>query len=336
MRGGSVPVSLAGSRRFVVAGMAGAAVVTAGTALAQTPYPVKPVRMLVGFVPGGFTDLAGRIVGQKLAEALGQQVIVENRTGANGFIASDLTAKSAPDGYTIFMSSAGLTTNPILQDKTQRDPLKEFSALSLVAAIPNILVVHPGVPVKTVKELLALARSRPDTLTQASSGTGSPGHLSGELLQQMTKVRFLHVPYKGSGAALIDLLGGHVDLSVPTISAALPHVKSGKLRTLGITSATRSPLLPEVVTISEAGVPGYEVVGWYGLVGPAGMPKDVITRLSSEVARILKLPDVREKMLNEGAEPVGNTPEEFAAFLAEDLRKWTKVIKAANIRPSPS
>ena len=306
----------------------------AATAQAQTAYPAKPVRLLVGMVPGGFTDTSARIVGPKLADALGQQVIVENRPGANAFIAGDLTAKSAPDGYTLFMSHPGLTTNPLLYDKYPLDPLKDFTAVSLVAIIPNILVVHPSVPARSVKELLALARARPETLTQASSGTGSPGHLGGELLQQLTQTRFVHIPYKGSGAALIDLVGGHVDLSFPTISAGTPQVKAGRLRILGITSARRSPLLPEVPTIAEAGVPGFEIVGWYGIVGPAGMPKDVVTRLNTELARALKTPEVRERMLREGAEPIGSSPEEFTAYLAEELRKWAKVIKAANIRPS--
>lgn len=321
--------------RLVIAGVAAVAFAHAvATARAQTTYPAKPVRILVGFVPGGFADRTARTVGQKLGETLGQQVIVENRPGANGLIAGDLTAKSAPDGYTLFMSAAGLTTNPILyHDKMQHDPLKDFTAVSLVAVVPNILVVHPSVPARSIKELFALARSRPETLTQATAGTGSPGHLTGELLQQMTQYRFVHVPYKGSGAALIDLIGGQVDLSFPVISSGLPFVKARKLRALGITSAKRSPLLPEVPTIAEV-VPGFEVVGWNGIVGPAGMPKDVISRLSTEIARILKTPDVRERMLKEGAESIGSSSEEFTAFLAEDLRKWTKVIKAANIRLS--
>ena len=321
--------------RLIITGVAAVAFAhAAATAQAQTAYPAKPVRLLVGMVPGGFTDTSARIVGPKLADALGQQIIVENRPGANAFIAGDLTAKSAPDGYTIFMSHPGLTTNPLLYDKYPLDPLKDFTAVSLVAIIPNILVVHPSVPARSVKELLALARARPETLTQASSGTGSPGHLGGELLQQLTQTRFVHIPYKGSGAALIDLVGGHVDLSFPTISAGTPQVKAGRLRILGITSARRSPLLPEVPTIAEAGVPGFEIVGWYGIVGPAGMPKDVVTRLNTELARALKTPEVRERMLREGAEPIGSSPEEFTAYLAEELRKWAKVIKAANIRPS--
>lgn len=303
-------------------------------ALAQTAYPVKSVRLLVGFAPGGFTDNAARIVGQKLGGALGQQVIVENRPGANGLIAGDITAQSAPDGYTLFMSSAGLTTNPILYEKLQRDPVRDFTAVSLVAGIPNVLVVHPAVPARSIRELFALARSKPATLTQASAGTGSPGHLCGELLQLMMKVSFVHVPYKGSGPALIDLIGGHVDLSFPSISSSVPHIKDGKLRALGVTTAKRSPLLPEVPAMGEKEVPGYEVVGWFGIVGPPGIPKDVVSRLNIEIVRILQTPDVRARILSEGAEPMINSPEEFTAFLAEDQRKWAKVIKAANIRPS--
>ena len=321
--------------RSIITGVAALTLACAAAmAEAQTAYPSKPLRMLVGMVPGGFSDTSARIVAPKLAEFLGQQIVVENRPGANGLIAGDITSKSAPDGYTLFMSQPGLTTNPLLYEKYPLDPLKDFTAVSLVAVIPNIFVVHPTVPVKTMKEMLALARLRPDTLTQASSGTGSPGHLAGALLQQMTGTRFIHVPYKGSGAALIDLLGGHVDLSFPTISASLPHIKSGRLRALGITSAKRSSLLPELPTISEAGVPGFEIVGWYGIVAAPGMPKDVVARLNTEIARLLKTPEVRERLLREGAEPVGSTPEEFSAYLAEDQSKWAKVIKAANIRPS--
>ena len=300
---------------------------------AQTTYPVKPIRILVGFQPGGFTDTSARIVGAQLAEALGQQVIVENRPGANSAIAGELTAKSPPDGYTFFMCHPGIATNPVLYDNYPVNPLKDFVTVSLVAAIPNILVVHPSVPAKSVKELLAIARSRPGSLTQASAGLGSPGQLSGELLQQMTQTKFLHVPYKGSGPALIDLVGGHVDLSFPTISAGLSMVKAGKLRALGTTSSKRSPMLPDVPPIGET-VPGFDVLGWYGLVGPAGIPKDIVSRISSEIARMVKTPEVRERLLREGADPIGSTPEAFASYLADEVRKWTKVIKAAKIQPS--
>ena len=299
-------------------------------AMAQTGYPAKPVRILVGFVPGGFTDTSARIVGQKLGEALGQQVIIENRPGANGLIAGDLTAKSAPDGYTLFMTSPGLTTNPILYSRLRHDPVTGFTAISQIAEIPNLLVVHPSVPAKTVGELFALARARPATLTQSSAGTGSPGHLSGELLQMMMKVKFIHVPYKGA-QSVIDLIGGHVDLSFPSISSSIAFVKDGKLRALGVTSARRSPLLPDVPAIGEKEVPGYASVGWYGIVGPPGISKPIVATLNTEIVRIIQNAEVRERLSREGAVPMSNTPEEFSAFIGDDHRKWAKVIKAANI-----
>ncbi len=300
---------------------------------AAQAYPAKTVRIIAGFPPGGFADTASRIVAQQLSSAWGQQVIVENRPGANGLIAGDITAKSAPDGYTLFMSSAGLTINPMLYTRQQRDPLKDFTAVSLVAGIPNVLVAHPSVPAKNVKELLVIARSRSGALTQASAGTGSPGHLSGELLQLIANVKFIHVPYKGSSPALIDVMGGHVDLSFPSISSSVALVKERKLRGVGVTMTNRSPLLPDVPAISES-VPGYEMVGWYGLVGPAGMPKDITAKINAEVARMLTVADVRERFLREGAVPIGGTPEAFTAYLMQDQVKWAKVIKAANIKPS--
>ena len=302
-------------------------------ALGQTTYPQKPLRILTGFAPGGFADTSARIVAQKLSAAWGQQVVVENRTGANGLIAGDATAKSPPDGYTLFMSSAGLVINPMLYVKLPRDPLKDFTAVSLVADIPNVLVVHPSVPTKNVKELLAIAKAKPGTLTQASAGTGSPGHLSGELLQQITQTKFIHVPYKGTGPALIDLLGGDVDLSFPSISASVAQIKEGKLRALGVTKAKRVPMLTDVPPIGDS-VPGYEVVGWYGIVGPAGLPRDITLKISTEISRMLATEEVRSRFLREGAEPVGSAPDSFAAFLAQDQAKWAKVIKAANIKPS--
>ena len=305
----------------------------ATVAAAQPSYPVKPLRILVGFVPGGFTDTSARIVGQRLADALGQQVIVENRPGANGLIAGDLAAKSAPDGYTLFMTSPGLTTNPILYTRLRHDPVKDFTAISIVAEIPNVLVVHPAVPARSIGELFALARSKPGTLTQSSAGIGSPGHLSGELLQIMKKMKFVHVPYKGA-QSVIDLIGGHVDLSFPSISSSIVFIRDGKLRALGVTSAKRSPLLPDVPSIGEKEVPGYASVGWYGIVGPAGIPKPVVTTLNREIVRILQNAEVRERLAREGAVPVINSPEEFSAFIANDHRKWAKVIKAANIRVS--
>ena len=303
-----------------------------GVALAQSNFPAKPARLLIGFVPGGFTDIAGRMVAQGLTEALGQQVVAENRPGANGGIAAELTARAAPDGYTFYMASPGHTTNPILQSKTQYDPIKDFTPISQFADIPNVLVIHPSVPAKSVKELLALLRSKPGYLTLASSGIGAPGHLSGELMQMMTGTKLIHVPYKGSAAAIVDLLGGHVDVSFPTTAAALPYVQQGRLRVLGITSSKRSDAYPNVPTIAEAGVPGFEVQGWYGVLGPARLPKDVQARLSSEMVKLARNPDIRSRLQRQGAEPVGTSAEEFTTFINNDHAKWSKVIKAANIK----
>jgi tripartite-type tricarboxylate transporter receptor subunit TctC len=289
------------------------------------------MRLLVGFAPGGFTDIGGRIVSQGLSETFGVPVVVENRPGANGAIAAELTAQAAPDGYTFYMASPGHTTNAILQTKSRYDPIKDFTPLSLFADIPNVLVVNSSVPARTVKEFLALARNRKISLTQSSAGVGSPGHLSGELLQTMTKVKFTHVPYKGSGAMMSDLVGGQVDFSFPSTAAALPYVQGGRLRALGITSARRSQAYPDVPTIAEAGVPGFEVSGWYGVLGPARIPKEVAATLSNEIMRLARRSDVQARLRNAGAEPVGSTSEEFRAFIARDYEKWSRVIKAANI-----
>ncbi|RPI43754.1 MAG: tripartite tricarboxylate transporter substrate binding protein [Betaproteobacteria bacterium] len=299
---------------------------------AQSSFPAKPLRIYIGFVPGGFTDLAGRIVAQELSSAFGVQVIADNRPGANGAIAAELTSRAAPDGYTFYMASPGHTTNTILQSKVRYDPVKDFTPLSLVAEIPNVLVVNPSVPARSLKEFLSLARSHASGLTQASSGVGSPGHLTGELLQALTKVKFVHVPYKGSGAAMSDLVGGQVDFSFPTTAAALPHVQRGRLRALGVSSAKRSQAYPGVPTIAEAGVPGFQVVGWYGVLGPARIPGEIATTLSNELVRLVRKPDVRTKLQNAGAEPAGSNAEEFAAFVAADYDKWSKVIRAANIK----
>lgn len=326
------PLAMKTISRLHRAAIAGLLAGTASFALAQTPpYPVKPPRIYVGFVPGGFTDLAGRIIAQGLSETYGVQFIVDNRPGANGGIAAELTARAAPDGYTFYVASPGHTTNPILQNKTRYDPVKDFTPLTLFADIPNVLVLNPTVPVHTVKEFLALARRT--QLTQASSGVGSPGHLVGELLQMSTKVKFIHVPYKGSGALMSDLIGGQIDFSFPSTAAALPHVKRGRLRALGISSGKRSQAYPDVPTIAEAGVPGFEVMGWYGVLGPARMPKEIVASLSTEIAKLARGGDSRTKLFNAGAEPVGSTAEEFSTFIAAEYEKWNRVIKAAKIAP---
>lgn len=304
----------------------------ASSAWAQTNFPVKPMRILIGFTPGGFTDIAGRMVAQGLSDAFGQQVVAENRPGANGGVAAEQTARAAPDGYTFYMASPGHTTNPMLQARTHYDPIKDFTPISLFAGIPNVLVIHPSVPVKTLKELVALIKSKPGYLTLATTGVGAPGHLSGELMQMLTGTKLIHVPYKGSAPVMVDLIGGQVDLSFPSTASALPFVQQGRIRAIAVTSARRSPAYPDVPTMMEAGLPEFVVQGGYGVLGPARMPKEAVARLSSEIIKITKNPDIRARLLKLGAEAVGNTPEEFAAFIVADHAKWARVIKAANMK----
>ena len=312
---------------LLLAGMA-----LSDAAYAQTSYPAKPIRLLIGFLPGGFTDIAGRMVAQGLTDAFGQQVIAENRPGANGGVAAELIARAVPDGYTIYMASPGHTTNPMLQARMHYDPVKDFTPLSRFADIPNVLVVHPSVPVQSLKQLVALLKAKPGFLTLATTGVGAPGHLCGELMQMMTGTKLVHVPYKGSSAVIVDIMGGHVDLSFPTTASAMPFIQQGRLRALSVTGARRSPALPEVPTIAEGGLTGFEVEGWYGVIGPARMSADVVARLSGEIAKIAKSPDVRGRLLKQGAEPAGSTHEEFRALISTDHAKWAKVIKAANIQ----
>jgi len=298
-------------------------------------YPARPARIIAGFAPGGSTDIMARIVAQKLTEALQQQVVVENRPGANGNIAAETTARAPPDGYTLLMAANGFTINASLYQRIPYDPLRDFSPVTLFALIPNILVVHPSLPVKSVRDIIALARAKPDELTHGSSGNGSPGHLAGEVFKQLAKVKFVHIAYKGSSQAVVDLLGGHLQLAFPTIPVVAQHVRSGRLRALGVTGSRRSASLPEVPTIAEAGVPGYEVVGWYGVLAPAGVPKDIVARLNAEIVKALRAPDLQERLLRDGAEPVGNAPEEFRAYIEADLGKWARVIEAAGIKFEP-
>ncbi|MDW3682786.1 tripartite tricarboxylate transporter substrate binding protein [Cupriavidus sp. CV2] len=318
-------------RKALVTMLALTAALYANVICAQDRYPSRPIKILVGFAPGGFTDVAARIIAQKLTSSLGQPVVVENRPGANGLIASDATAHAPADGYTLMLASIGLTTNPLLMKGVHYDPVKGFTPISLLAMVPNVLVTYPGIKVSNLTELLNLARSRSAPLTQASAGNGSPGHLSGALLQVMAGISLDQVPYKGSGPAINDLVGGHVDLSFPTIPTALPLIRAGKLRGIAITSAKRSPLMPDVPTIAEAGVPGYDTGGWYGIVGPAGMPTEIAQTLSNEISRIMKMPDVKERFIAEGADPVGSNGPEMGAFLGRDTERWSAVVKAAHI-----
>jgi len=314
--------------------LAVASVVTlvAGAACAQQ-YPAKAIRMVIGFPPGGGTDIVGRIVAQKLSEVLGQQVLPDNRGGAAGQIGTEIVAKAPPDGHTLLMAHiAALSILPSLVAKLPYDPARDFAPVSLVAIGPNLLVVHPSLPVRTVKDLIALARARPGQLQFASPGSGSVQHLAGELFNLQAKVSMLHVPYKGSGQSIIDLISGQIHLDFDSIPPVLGHVKSGRLRAIAVTSAKRFSLLPAIPTVSESGVPGFDMSTWWGLIAPAGVSKEIVSRLHAETTRLLRQPDVREKIANVGAETVGNSPEEFAAFILSERLKYAKIVKDANIK----
>lgn len=302
------------------------------SSFAQT-YPVRPIRMIVAYPPGGGTDIVGRMMAQKLGENLGQTVVVDNRGGATGNIGTELAARATPDGYTLLMGNvAPNAINVSLFKKLPFDPVKDFAPVSLVAVTPNILVVPPSFPVKTVKDLIALAKSKPGALNFPSAGIGSSSHLAGEMLKSMAGIDMVHVPYKGGGPALIALLSGQVQLMFATLPAAMPHVKSGKLRPVAVTTAHRSLALPELPTIAESGVPGYEAATWYGLLAPAGTPKAIVGRLHAEIVKILAT-DTRQQLVAQGFEPVGNTPAEFAAYIKSEITKWGKVIRDAGIKP---
>ncbi len=302
-------------------------------AAAAEAYPAKPVRFVVAFPPGGGTDIIARSIAQKLAERLAQQVVVDNRPGAGGNIGTDIVAKSAPDGYTILMGSAGpLAINASLFAKMPFDPIKDLAPVTLAASTPNVLVVHPSFPAATVKDLIALAKAKPGEINFASSGHGTPAHLAGELFNSMAGVKLVHVPYKGAAPALADLLGGQVQIMFSTMPPALPHVKDGKLRALAVTSRKRSPATPELPTMDEAALPGFEAITWHGVVAPAGTPAAVIARLNREIVAILHLPEVVERLSGQGAEALGSTPEEFASYIKSESVKWAKVVRESGAK----
>jgi tripartite-type tricarboxylate transporter receptor subunit TctC len=312
--------------------LAACLVAWAGAPGAQT-YPVKPVRLVIPYPPGGGSDTIGRPLAQKLAEGLGQQVVVDNRGGANGNIGMEAVARSAPDGYTlVFALSAQLAINPGLYQKLPYDPLKDFAPITLLGEGGYILVVHPSLPAKSVKELLALAKARPGQIAYSSSGNGSGGHLAIELLNSMAGIRMLHVPYKGGGPALMDLIAGQVQVLFATQLASWPHIQSGRIRALATSMAKRPASVPDLPTISEAGLPGYDSGVWYAVLAPAGTPRDIITRINGEVARALKQPDYRGLLVNNTIEPIGSPPERLTQYIKSELAKWAKVIKAANVR----
>ena len=302
-------------------------------AAAQPAYPSKPVRIISPFAPGGGNDALCRIVAQKLAEELKQQVIVENRAGANGIVGTEIAARSAPDGYTIVLIPSGHAVNATLYRKLPFDSIKDFAPITLAGSSPLVLAVHPSLPAKSVRELVALARARPGQLTYVSAGVGASGHLGGALFEALTGTKMVHIPYKGMAVAITDLMSGQVSLTFGTSLSVIPHVHSGRIRALATTGAQRSPALPDLSTVAEGGVPGYEASLWYGFVGPARLPPEIVRRLNSAIVAVLGLPDVRARLASQGVDPQPTTPEEFARLLASDIERWAKVIQRAGIQP---
>jgi tripartite-type tricarboxylate transporter receptor subunit TctC len=293
-------------------------------------YPAKPVRLVVPFPAGGTTDILARAVAQKLSEAWGRQMIVDNRPGAGGNIGSDLVAKSAPDGYTLLMGTVGThAINPSLYKNMPYDHVKDFAPVILVAGVPNVLVVNPSLPVHSVPELIAYAKANPGKLNFASSGNGTSIHLSGELFKAMTGVEMTHVPYKGSAPALTDLIGGQVQLMFDNLPSSLPFIKAGKLRALAVTSGARAAALPDLPTLAESGLPGFEASSWFGVLAPAGTPRDIVAKLNGAIAGWLASPEAKGKLLAQGAIAAGGTPEDFARHIGAETSKWAKVVKAS-------
>ena len=303
-----------------------------GMACAQN-FPQRPVRLVVPFPAGGSTDIVGRTVAQKLTELWGQSVIVDNRPGGGTMIGTEAVARAAPDGYTLLVTPAPFTINPSLLKKVPYDALRDFAPITLINTTPLVLVVNPGVPAKSVKELIALAKANPGKLNFGSSTIGGSNHLAGELFNAMAGVKMVHVPYKGNAPALTDLVGGHIDLIFNGLTSALPLIKIGKLRALAVTSLKRAGALPDVPTIDESGLKGFEAVAWNGLTAPAATPREVIAKISADVLKVVNSPELNERLRSEGSDPVGDSPAEFAAFLRNEIAKWAKVIKFAKVKP---
>ena len=317
-----------------VAGALGliAALAFPGTAPAQT-YPAKPIRYIVGYTPAGTADMLARAVGQKLNEAWGQQVIVENRPGAGTNIATEVAAKAPPDGYTLFMPTVANAINPTLYAKLNFDLLRDFAFVTNFAKVPGIVVCHPSVPVRNAKELVALARARPDALRHGSTGIGSPHHLAAEIFKSMTGVKMIHVPYRGASPALVDVVAGHIEIYFGAMVSTIPHVKSGRLRALGVTSLRRIAAAGDTPTLDEQGLKGFETGSWFGMAVPAATPREIVVKLHAEANRAIALPAIRDPMSAEGAEFVGDTPEQYAAFVKSEIAKWGRAVKASGAKP---
>lgn len=322
------------STKYITAVAAGILLLVQALPAAQAQnYPNRPVRFIVPFPPGGGNDIVGRIVALRLNETLGVPVVVDNRGGAGGTIGTDLTSKAPPDGHTMLVNNISLAVNATLIPKLPYDTLKDLAPVTLLGRQPNVVVVHPGVPAGSIKELLALARAKPGQMTYGSGGIGTASHLATKLLELMTQTNMIHVPYKGLGPALTDLMGGRVQVIISTLASALPQLKAGKLKPLAVTTATRSAFLPELPTMNEAGVNGYEFSTWYGLLVPGATPKSVVERLNAATVRALQSPSVKEQFGAQGLEATPGTPAEFGAYLRSEVAKWGKVIKASGARP---
>jgi tripartite-type tricarboxylate transporter receptor subunit TctC len=305
--------------------------IAASVAVAQ-PYPSRPVRIIVPQSPGASTDITARLVAQGLNEAFKQPVIVDNRPGSSGIAGTELVARAAPDGYTLMVVASSFSINPALDRKLPYDSIRDFTTVTQLSKFPNMLAAHPSTPVKTLQDVIALAKAKPGQVTYASAGVATGTHMTAELLRYMTKIDLLHVPYKGGGPAMTAAMGGQTQLLVATSVGLLPHVRAGKLRAIAVTSAKRSAAAPEIPTVAESGVPGYEHEPWNGMFGPAGIPKAILARVNADVVRVLNSPEARKVLEGDGADVVGNTPEQFGAVLKAEIAKWTKVVKAAGIK----
>ncbi len=319
-------------RRLYAVLQAAGLVLALSTAAAAQDYPTKPLRLIIPFPPGGSNDVVGRMIATHLGERLGKQVVVDNRSGAGGVIGTEIAANSPPDGYTLLVISIAHSVNPWLY-RLNYDPLKSFTPVGILASGPNVLAVNPALPVNSVKELVALAKQKPGDIQYASAGVGSFQHLGGELFKLEAGVDMLHVPFKGGGPAMIDVIGGHTKLLFSSLVQTTPHIKSGKLKALATGGAKRSPVLPDVPTVKEAGVPTYEAVNWWGIVAPAGTPQPIIEKVHKELTAVQASPEVQKQFSSEGAEIVQMSPAEFGAFMEKEMKKWERVVKEGNIKP---
>ena len=313
--------------------IASSGLMAAGPATAADVYPSKTIRLVVPFAPGGGSDIVARLLSPKMTEALGQTVVVDNRAGASANLGAAVVAKAAPDGYTLLLANANYTINPSLFKSLPFDPVREFAPVALLANVTNVLAIHPSIPAKSVKELISFAKAHPGQLNFASPGNGTSSHLAGELFRQVAKIEVVHIPDKGATPAITAHIAGQVSFTMASVLSVLPYAKQGRLRMLAVTTAKRSGALPDIPTISEAGLPGFEVSNWYGILATGGTPRPAVDRLNSELARIARVPDLAEKLAAQGADPATGTPEEFERFIQAELKKWSAVVRSAGINP---